>query len=145
MAKGNNELLRTENLTKDFGRLRAVDHLSLSLHEGEIRGLIGPNGSGKTTVVNLITGVYRPTSGGVYFSGADPRPVWSGRIADISAGGCQVIADEDIAGALEIGDVLGVRISFGAGADVVYADARFRRADDINEGYLLGLQFLGAR
>ena len=69
MQKENNELLRTENLTKDFGKLRAVDNLSLSLEKGEIRGLIGPNGSGKTTVVNLITGVYRPTSGGVYFSG----------------------------------------------------------------------------
>jgi branched-chain amino acid transport system ATP-binding protein len=69
MEKENNELLRTEDLTKDFGKLRAVDNLSLSLAEGEIRGLIGPNGSGKTTVVNLITGVYRPTSGGVYFSG----------------------------------------------------------------------------
>ncbi len=68
MGKKNNELLRTEHLTKDFGKLRAVDNLSLSLQEGEIRGLIGPNGSGKTTVVNLITGVYRPTSGGVYFS-----------------------------------------------------------------------------
>jgi ABC-type branched-subunit amino acid transport system ATPase component len=69
MGKGDGELLRTENLTKDFGRLRAVDHLSLRLGEGEIRGLIGPNGSGKTTLVNVITGVYRPTSGGVYFSG----------------------------------------------------------------------------
>jgi len=69
MGRKNNELLRTENLMKDFGRLRAVDDLSLSLEKGEIRGLIGPNGSGKTTVVNLITGVYRPTSGGVYFSG----------------------------------------------------------------------------
>jgi branched-chain amino acid transport system ATP-binding protein len=44
MGKKNNELLRTENLMKDFGRLRAVDNLSLSLQEGEIRGLIGPNG-----------------------------------------------------------------------------------------------------
>ena len=69
MGKKNNELLRTESLTKDFGKLRAVDNLSLTLEEGEIRGLIGPNGSGKTTFVNLITGIYRPTSGEVYFSG----------------------------------------------------------------------------
>ncbi|MFQ6078240.1 MAG: ABC transporter ATP-binding protein [Thermodesulfobacteriota bacterium] len=69
MDRENKELLRTENLTKDFGRLRAVDNLSLTLEGGEIRGLIGPNGSGKTTLVNLITGVYRPSSGGVYCSG----------------------------------------------------------------------------
>jgi len=69
MGKKNNELLRTESLTKDFGKLRAVDNLSLTLEEGEIRGLIGPNGSGKTTFVNLITGIYRPTSGEIYCSG----------------------------------------------------------------------------
>ncbi len=69
MGKKDNELLRTENLTKDFGKLRAVDNLSLSLDEGEIRGLIGPNGSGKTTLVNLITGIYRPTSGTISCSG----------------------------------------------------------------------------
>jgi len=69
MGKQNHELLHTENLTKDFGKLRAVDNLSLSLEEGEIRGLIGPNGSGKTTFVNLVTGIYRPTSGAIYCSG----------------------------------------------------------------------------
>lgn len=69
MDRYNKKLLHTENLTKDFGKLRAVDNLSLGLEEGEIRGLIGPNGSGKTTLMNLITGVYKPTSGGVYFLG----------------------------------------------------------------------------
>jgi branched-chain amino acid transport system ATP-binding protein len=69
MGKTNHELMRTEKLTKDFGRLRAVDNLSLSFEEGEIRGLIGPNGSGKTTLVNLITGIYTPTSGAIYCSG----------------------------------------------------------------------------
>jgi len=69
MDKQINSLMQTENLTKDFGKLRAVDNLSLNLEEGEIRGLIGPNGSGKTTLINLLTGVYKPTSGEVYFSG----------------------------------------------------------------------------
>jgi branched-chain amino acid transport system ATP-binding protein len=69
MDKGMNRLLHTEDLTKDFGKLRAVDNLSISLEKGEIRGLIGPNGSGKTTFINLLTGLYKPTSGGVYFFG----------------------------------------------------------------------------
>ena len=69
MDRINHSLLCTENLTKDFGKLRAVDNLSLSFEEGEIRGLIGPNGSGKTTLMNLISGIYKPTSGEVYFSG----------------------------------------------------------------------------
>jgi len=62
-------MLKTEELTKNFGGLTAVNKLDLQVHEGEIVGLIGPNGAGKTTVFNLITGVFRPTSGKVIFSG----------------------------------------------------------------------------
>ena len=69
MRRENSTLLQIENLAKDFGKLRAVDDLSLGLEEGENRGLIGPNGSGKTTLINLVSGVYKPTSGGVYFFG----------------------------------------------------------------------------
>lgn len=69
MDRENKKLLHTEDLTKDFGKLRAVDHLSFVLDPGEIRGLIGPNGSGKTTFINLLTGIYKPTSGGIYFLG----------------------------------------------------------------------------
>jgi ABC-type branched-subunit amino acid transport system ATPase component len=69
MGKKDNKLLYTENVTRDFGKLRAVDHLSLSVEKGEIRGLIGPNGSGKTTLINVITGIYRPTGGEVHFAG----------------------------------------------------------------------------
>ena len=57
-------ILRTENLSKHFGGLRAVDGLDFALEEGEIRGLIGPNGSGKSTFFNLVSGVYRPDAGG---------------------------------------------------------------------------------
>ena len=56
-------LLETAGLTKAFGGLRAVQDLDLRVEAGEIVGLIGPNGSGKTTVFNLITGLYRVTAG----------------------------------------------------------------------------------
>jgi len=52
---------------KSFGGLLAVDNLSFDLVEGEVLGIIGPNGSGKTTTVNLITGFVKPTSGEVFF------------------------------------------------------------------------------
>lgn len=65
------EILRTEQLSMEFGGLRAVSDLELSISEGEIIGLIGPNGAGKTTVFNVITGVYRPTTGRVIFEGQD--------------------------------------------------------------------------
>ena len=66
---GSEELLVTEGLTKDFGGLRAVDHVDLTVHRGKIHGIIGPNGAGKTTLFNLITGYLRPTEGKVTFKG----------------------------------------------------------------------------
>ena len=61
------DILRVSNLCKSFGGVRALDSLSLSLREGELVGLIGPNGSGKTTAFNLLTGVLKPTSGSIRF------------------------------------------------------------------------------
>lgn len=59
-------LLRTEKLTRRFGGITAVDACSIEVREGSITGLIGPNGSGKTTFFNLVTGVYKPDDGDVY-------------------------------------------------------------------------------
>ncbi|MXY78108.1 MAG: ABC transporter ATP-binding protein [Acidimicrobiia bacterium] len=64
-------LLETTGLTRLFGGLRAVDRLDLRVEEGEIMGLIGPNGSGKTTALNLITGFIKPTEGAVTYEGED--------------------------------------------------------------------------
>jgi branched-chain amino acid transport system ATP-binding protein len=62
-------MLEINGLTKHFGGIRAVDGVDLSLAEGELAGLIGPNGSGKTTVFNLMTGIYRPDEGSVTLDG----------------------------------------------------------------------------
>jgi len=63
------EILKVTDLTKDFGGLRAVDKLSLSIEKGQILGLIGPNGAGKSTAFNCIAGVYPPTAGTITFGG----------------------------------------------------------------------------
>ncbi len=58
-------LLEVNNLTMDFGGLRAIDTLDFDIKRGEIVALIGPNGAGKTTFFNCITGIYKPTKGDV--------------------------------------------------------------------------------
>ena len=56
-------ILRIEHLVKRFGGLVAVDDLELNVHKGKINALIGPNGSGKTTTLNMISGALVPTEG----------------------------------------------------------------------------------
>lgn len=65
MTDNKHKLLEVKGLTMDFGGLRAVDSVSLAVHEGEIAALIGPNGAGKTTFFNCVTGIYTPTSGDI--------------------------------------------------------------------------------
>jgi branched-chain amino acid transport system ATP-binding protein len=62
-------VLETRELTKRFGGLVAVNGLSMAVPRGQIRGLIGPNGSGKTTTVNVLSGLYRPDGGEIHLCG----------------------------------------------------------------------------
>jgi branched-chain amino acid transport system ATP-binding protein len=64
-------LLEIVGLNKNFGGLRAVKDLDLTIQKGELAGLIGPNGAGKTTAFNLITGIYVATSGSIHFDSTD--------------------------------------------------------------------------
>ncbi|HLO18627.1 MAG TPA: ABC transporter ATP-binding protein [Anaerolineales bacterium] len=61
--------LEIDQLTMQFGGLVAVNNVSISIDKGEIHGLIGPNGSGKTTIFNVLSGYYKPTGGKVSFDG----------------------------------------------------------------------------
>jgi branched-chain amino acid transport system ATP-binding protein len=62
-------LLQVNGLVKRFGGFRALDNLSFGIARGEILGLVGPNGSGKTTCINVISGLYAPDSGNIHFEG----------------------------------------------------------------------------
>ncbi len=64
-------LLKVTDLSKYFGGVRAVHRVNFDLREGELLGFIGPNGSGKTTIVNLITGFVKPSSGNVVYKGRE--------------------------------------------------------------------------
>jgi neutral amino acid transport system ATP-binding protein len=80
------ESLRTDGLTKSFGGVVAVDHASVELLHGKINGMIGPNGSGKTTFFNLVTGMIRPDSGRVTYGGRDITRYSPHRIAHTGLG-----------------------------------------------------------
>lgn len=64
-------MIEVQNLRMQFGGIRAVDDVSLTIEAGRITGLIGPNGAGKTTLFNVIAGHYQPTAGRVLLDGAD--------------------------------------------------------------------------
>ena len=66
-----NALLEISGLNQNFGGVRAVDDFSLLVMPGTIHGLIGPNGAGKTTIFNVITGLYKPSSGSILFKGEE--------------------------------------------------------------------------
>jgi ABC-2 type transport system ATP-binding protein len=65
-------ILTISNITKDYGKIRAVDGLSLSIEKGNVYGILGPNGSGKTTTLGMVLGIIRPTSGSYeWFGGGE--------------------------------------------------------------------------
>lgn len=73
LAEGKMPAIEIRDLCKTFGTFQAVDHLTLTIRQGEVFGLLGPNGSGKTTTINLISGLSIPTSGDVKVLGYDVR------------------------------------------------------------------------
>ena len=79
-------MLKVDNLSKHFGGLKAVNQCSFEVQEGMICGLIGPNGSGKTTTFNLITGFLDPTGGQVFFKDQETTGLAPNKIAHLGIG-----------------------------------------------------------
>ena len=76
-------ILKVQEVTKTFGGIIALNRVGFDVHEGEILGIIAPNGSGKTTVVNCITGFIKASSGHVFFRGKDITGKAPHKIADM--------------------------------------------------------------
>lgn len=70
-AELSTSVLEIRDVTLAFGKVSAVDHVSLDVRQEEILGVIGPNGAGKTSLLNLVSGLYRPHSGKIVFAGQD--------------------------------------------------------------------------
>jgi len=76
-------VLKVENLSKHFGGLQAVQGVSFDVKQGEIVSIIGPNGAGKTTLFNVISGLYRPTTGSIKYAGESIAGVSPHKLADM--------------------------------------------------------------
>jgi len=74
-------ILECRGLVKYYGRSRGLDGMDLQLEKGQIVGLLGPNGSGKTTMIKLANGLLRPTSGEILIEGDRPSPVTKAKVA----------------------------------------------------------------
>ncbi len=77
------KILEAKNITMQFGGLKAVENFNLEVEAGELVGLIGPNGAGKTTVFNMLTGVYKPTSGEILIDGQKTHHLKSFQISHL--------------------------------------------------------------
>ena len=62
-------MLELKNVSKSFGKFKALDNLTMTIPQGSVYGLVGPNGAGKTTAIRHITGVYRPDEGEITMEG----------------------------------------------------------------------------
>ena len=78
--------LKIDNLRKNFGGVVAVDDVSFTVEKGTLVGIIGPNGSGKTTTVNLLTGFLKPSSGSIFFDGKEITGMKASHITNLGIG-----------------------------------------------------------
>lgn len=92
-----------------FGGLTSIDDLNATVENDELLGLIGPNGAGKTTVFNIITSVYRPTSGVIFFEGNNLKNINTNKIAHL--GICRTFQNIRLFKSLSVKD--NIRVSFG--------------------------------
>ncbi len=92
------EIIKVSGLTKTFGELTAVNHVSFEVNRGEIFGFLGPNGAGKTTTINMLTTVLRPTSGSASVGGFDVARQSRDVRRNIGVVPQEYTADEDLTG-----------------------------------------------
>ncbi|NPV69352.1 MAG: ABC transporter ATP-binding protein [Firmicutes bacterium] len=122
------DILVTRNLSRSFGGLVAVDDFNLAVEKGELIGLIGPNGAGKTTVFNLLTGLYKPTTGTIAFDGKDVTGFPPFRLAEL--GMARTFQNIRLFSNLTVFDNVLTACHGQAGysiADAVFRTPRFRR------------------
>ena len=128
-------LLAVKGMSHYFGGLKAVSNFNFEIPEGVIYGLIGPNGSGKTTTFNLITGIYTPTEGDIVFNGKSIRGMKHFRI--VQGGVARTFQNLRIFGAMSaIDNILVARhytVKSGLASSILRLPSFLREEDDVHE------------
>lgn len=128
-------LLKLDKATIKFGGLIAVNEVSFNIQKGQLFGLIGPNGAGKTTCFNLITGVYKPTSGSIQFEGNEISGTPPNRIAH--KGIARTFQNIRLFGALSVLEnvVVGgfLRHRTGLGSAISYLPSAIKETEELKE------------
>jgi len=108
-----NSILKTEKISKAFGKLDALTDVNLEVAAGEIFGIAGPNGAGKSTLFNVIAGTFPPSAGRVYFDGRDITSLKSHRICRL--GLARTFQVPQTFATLSVYDNIRVGVTFGSG------------------------------
>lgn len=123
--------LKAKNITKRFGGIVAVDHVSFEVEKGEIVSIIGPNGAGKTTIFNMLTGVYTIDEGEIVFEGVSLHNQKPQRIVEAGISrtfqNIRLFADLRVVENVLVGTYIKTRYNF---MDSVFRTRRFRREED---------------
>ncbi len=120
-------ILHVENLVKRFGAFRALDGISFDLRPGEVLGLVGPNGSGKTTCINVVSGLYAASEGRVAFEGRDLSAVAPHRRAQ--AGINRTFQSPHPFGSLTVQENVAVAAAYGGAGRAVDLDELLASVD----------------
>jgi branched-chain amino acid transport system ATP-binding protein len=138
-------ILEVRDLSRHFGGLIAVNHLSFAVQPGSIHGLIGPNGAGKTTTFNVISGFYAPTHGQVIYQGRDVSGTKTARLAAVGLvrtfQGTTLFKEFPVIDNVRIGCHASARSSFMSrilGTDRAVEAAATRKAEELLDFFGLG-------
>ncbi len=133
--KNNTLLLEVKDIVKRFGEVTALDHVSLQVREGEIHGLIGENGSGKSTVSSIISGIHQATSGELYLNG---KPYIPKSPLDAKANHISMIVQE-----MDTIDMLSIAENVFLGQEQSFGKLGFVNNAQLNREAKLALKMVG--
>ncbi len=140
-------MIRTENLSKSFGGIKAVDEVSITFSDRKITGLIGPNGAGKTTLFNIINGFLKPDRGEVYLNHFRIDRLFPFQIAQLGIG--RMFQDTRVLSKMTVLDNVMLAVKRQSGENplrLFFSPRRIKREEEeIREEAIKWLEFVGLK